>query len=91
MVRAINDPNLDYWECLLTSSRGCITPKIVENVVTALVGKDGSPDNVDDFVEAIDGWEDMSEEWQAKILTMLKEGHVPDEDWKGVSSHFSLL
>ena len=27
----------------------------------------------------------MPQEWQEKILTMLREGHVPDEDWKGVS------
>ena len=33
----------------------------------------------------IDGYDEMPEEWQEKILTMFREGHVPDEDWKGVS------
>ncbi len=70
----------------LSFPRGCITPKIVQNLVEALVGKDGNPDDIDDTVDAIDGWEDMSDEWQAKILTMLKDGHVPYDDWKGVSS-----
>lgn len=70
----------------LSFSRGCITPKIVENLVEALVGKDGNADDIDDTVDAIDGWEDMSDEWKEKILTMLKDGHVPDEDWKGVST-----
>lgn len=27
----------------------------------------------------------MDEEKQEKIRTALQEGHVPDEDWKGVS------
>jgi hypothetical protein len=26
----------------------------------------------------------LPEEWKEKVRTMLKEGHVPDEDWKGV-------
>lgn len=35
----------------------------------------------------LDGYDEVGEENQAKIRTALKEGHVPDEDWKGVRLH----
>ncbi len=32
----------------------------------------------------LDGYDEVDEDSQEKIRTALKEGHVPDEDWKGV-------
>ena len=59
--------------------RGCITPKVIENLINTLEGRD-----LDGDLDIIDGYEDLPEEWKEKVRTMLKEGHVPDEDWKGV-------
>jgi hypothetical protein len=67
---------------LLTFHRGCITPKQIANLLTSIDGEDGLPDDLD----IIDGYEDVGEENQAKIRTALQQGHVPDKDWKGVSS-----
>lgn len=33
----------------------------------------------------VDGYDELPEEYQKKIDFALKHGHVPDEDWKGVS------
>ena len=66
---------------ILTASRSCITPTVIQNVQNALGGIEAIEGNP----EVIDGYEEMPEEWQEKILTMFREGHVPDEDWKGVS------
>ena len=66
---------------LLTFYRGCITPKQIANLLTSIDGEDGLPDDLD----IIDGYEDVGEENQAKIRTALQQGHVPDQDWKGVS------
>lgn len=56
-------------------NRGCITPKIIENI----------NNETDHDASQIDGMEDVGEEWAAKFQKALDEGHVPDEDWKGVS------
>jgi len=32
----------------------------------------------------LDGWEDLTPEAQEKLKQALREGHVADEDWKGV-------
>lgn len=34
---------------------------------------------------ALDGYEELSQEAQVKIRKALEQGHVDDEDWKGVS------
>lgn len=33
----------------------------------------------------VDGYDELPEEYQKKVDFALKNGHVPDEDWKGVS------
>ena len=33
----------------------------------------------------VDGYDELPEEYQEKIDFALKNRHVPDEDWKGVS------
>lgn len=35
--------------------------------------------------EMIDGYDELPEDMQAKVLRALEQGHVDDEDWKGVS------
>lgn len=35
--------------------------------------------------EMVDGYDELPEEYQEKIDYALANGHVPDEDWKGVS------
>jgi hypothetical protein len=54
---------------------------VIQNLLNAL----GSLEGIEDDLNVIDGYDELSQEWQGKVLTMLREGHVPDEDWKGVS------
>lgn len=65
----------------LTVIRGCTTPKVIENIITAW---EELRSNETDY-DVLDGWEDLPEDWQSKIRTALAQGHVDDEDWKGVS------
>ena len=67
--------------CLIDHFRGCVTPKQIENLVKEIGGLEGMKDDLD----VIDGYDEVGEENQRKIRTALEEGHVPDEDWKGVS------
>jgi hypothetical protein len=39
----------------------------------------------------LDGYDEVDEENQEKIRTALQEGHIPDEDWKGVSTASLLV
>jgi hypothetical protein len=53
-------------------------------------------ENINSFIEGdmdlLDGYEDLPEDVQAKVKRALDQGHVDDEDWKGVSLfHISLL
>lgn len=34
--------------------------------------------------DLIDGYDEISEENQEKVMRALEQGHVDDEDWKGV-------
>ena len=56
-------------------TRGCVTPKQIENLIEISGGD----------TEMVDGYDDLPEEYQKKVDFALKNGHVPDEDWKGVS------
>lgn len=45
--------------------------------------------NIKDFIdgdnwELIDGLDEIPEEWQEKLKKAVEDGHVPDEDWRGV-------
>ena len=35
--------------------------------------------------DLIDGYDELPEDMQAKVLKALEVGHVADEDWNGVS------
>ena len=60
---------------LKINGRGCVTPKQVENL------KESIENNVDLF----DGYDELPENIQEKMRRALEQGHVDDEDWKGVS------
>lgn len=34
----------------------------------------------------VDGYDELPKEYQEKVEFALSNGHVPDEDWKGVSA-----
>lgn len=61
--------------------RGCVTPAQIDNVVKSIGGLEAFEEDPN----VLDGYEEVDEGNQEKIRTALKEGHVPDEDWKGVS------
>lgn len=53
--------------------RGCVTPKIIENINEFLEGN----------MELLEGYEALDEAWQDKITKALEQGHVDDRDWTG--------
>lgn len=61
----------------LTLIRGCVTPNVIANM------KEESGMDPD----LIDGYEDLPEEDQKRLMKALEQGHVDDEDWKGVCSY----
>lgn len=65
--------------------RGCVTPNVIQNLKDAIKDISGG-DETD--CSALDGFDELSEENQDKVRRALEQGHVDDEDWKGVS--FSL-
>lgn len=64
--------------------RGCVTPAQIENIVKAIDGLEAFEEDPN----VLDGYDEVGEENQEKIRMALKEGHIPDEDWKGVSSFY---
>jgi len=55
-----------------SSTRGCVTPKQIENLQKESEGD----------MDLVDGYTDMSTEMQEKIMRALEQGHVDDADWK---------
>lgn len=62
--------------------RGCVTPRVISHMQEVLgePGEDGEYD-----ASAVDGFEELSSENQEKVLRALKQGHVEDSEWRGVS------
>ncbi|KAK0729998.1 poly polymerase and DNA-ligase Zn-finger region-domain-containing protein, partial [Lasiosphaeris hirsuta] len=62
---------------------GCVSGSQVENL-REKIGKDAKGEYRWD---AIDGWEELDEkpELQEKIKRVVEQGHIDDEDFKGVS------
>lgn len=56
--------------------RGCVTPAQIGNLGDALEGD----------IEMLDGYEELPEDCQQKVKRAIDQGHVDDEDWKGVGS-----
>lgn len=63
--------------------RGCVTPVQLERVIEQIGGLDGL--DLDSDLDILDGWEELPEWAQTKVKNSLINGHVDDEDWKGVS------
>lgn len=61
--------------------RGCLTPAQIDNLVKSM----GGIEAFEEDPNVLDGYDEVDEEAQEKIRTALQQGHVPDEDWKGVS------
>lgn len=59
--------------------RGCVTPKQIENLIE-VTEKD---------TDLVDGYDELPSEFQEKVQYALENGHIPDEDWKGVSQSFT--
>lgn len=55
--------------------RGCVTPRQIENLKQA----------IEDDLDLFDGYDELPEDLQEKMRRALEQGHVDDEDWKGVS------
>ncbi|KAF1978667.1 zf-PARP-domain-containing protein, partial [Bimuria novae-zelandiae CBS 107.79] len=55
---------------------GCVTPEVIQNWKEE---NEGDP-------ELIDGYDELSAESKEKVDYALKNGHVHDDDWKGVSA-----
>ncbi len=64
----------------IEKNRGCITPRVIANLKNVI------EDNLDLF----DGYDELPEHEQEKMRRALEQGHVDDEDWKGVSSYLNL-
>ncbi|KAG9192926.1 hypothetical protein G6011_11660 [Alternaria panax] len=51
---------------------GCVTPKQVENLIEACGGD----------TDMVDGYDELPDEFKEKVDFALKNGHIPDEDWR---------
>lgn len=68
---------------ILIIGRGCVTPRQIENIVDQIGGLEGLDLNED--LDILDGYDELPDWAQEKIKVALQNGHVADEDWKGVS------
>jgi len=57
---------------LLTVTRGCVTPKQIENLKS----------ECEDDLTLIDGYDELDDDWKEKVSRAVEQGHVDDEDWK---------
>lgn len=60
----------------LIKGRGCVTPQQIVNLKESVE---------DDLQTYFDGYEDLDDHEKARVAKAVEEGHVADEDWKGVS------
>lgn len=82
-VETLVGPSSEAQPCLSNRShRGCVTPKQIENILEQLGGLDGL--DLDKDLDILDGYDELPTEHQNKIKYALENGHVNDEDWKGV-------
>ena len=56
------------------NTRGCVTPKQLDNLNASIEGN----------FDYLDGFEDLDEFNQARVRKALEERHVADDDWTGV-------
>ena len=43
----------------------------------------------DDDIDMVDGYDELPEDAKDKVRRALEQGHIDDEDWKGVSKSFT--
>lgn len=60
-----------------------MTPQQIANIIDQIGGLDGLDVNND--LDILDGYDELPQWAQDKIKDALVNGHVDDEDWKGVS------
>lgn len=65
-----------YIDGIPNSHRGCVTPKVLQNLKKQCEGD----------MEYVDGYDELPPDWQEKVKTAIEQEHVDDEDWKGVST-----
>jgi hypothetical protein len=68
----------------LTRARGCVTPLQIKNLQDQVGPLEDFDDLDEDLSRIIDGYDEIDDEFREKIKFALQNGHVPDEDWKGV-------
>lgn len=66
-----------------------MTPRVLSNIIVGRFEVDKLTGD-EDF-EKIDGWEELSDELRVKVRQALIDGHVADEDWKGVSLFYPIF
>ena len=69
----------DMSKILITCSRGCVTPRLIENINESLE----EHNNAGNY-DALDGYDELSPENQEKVRKALEQGHVDDSEWNGV-------
>ena len=76
-------------ETRLTPARGCVTPKVIASLKESVDEESGEGEERD--YTAIDGYDEIPENFQEKFRKALEQGHVDDSDWNGVCFLFLLL
>lgn len=51
--------------------RGCVTPRQISNL----------KDSIGDDLSQLDGYEQLPEDFQEKVVRALEQGHIDDDDW----------
>ena len=60
---------------------GCTTPNVIGHINEAIEGN----------LEFLDGYDELPENEQERVRKALDDGHVADEDWKGVQYFFPQI
>lgn len=63
-----------------------MTPLQISNILDQIGGLDGL--DLDKDLDILDGYDELEDWAQKKVKDALVNGHVDDEDWKGVSYRF---
>jgi len=64
------------------SFRGCVSPKQIQTIIDQLGGIEDY--DLENDLDVLDGWDELPDWAHDKIREAIRNGHVDDEDWKGV-------